>query len=55
MEVVEPVVVEPVCAEPTLLYSDVVYNEICTADAPCGRCMGECDSDAHCAEGLVCF
>lgn len=29
--------------------------EICHSDNPCGICMGDCDHDGHCADGLVCF
>eukprot|EP00934_Nitzschia_sp_Nitz4_P003569 Nitzschia sp. Nitz4//scaffold66_size103028//32655//37048//NITZ4_004495-RA/size103028-processed-gene-0.116-mRNA-1//-1//CDS//3329556341//3559//frame0 len=27
----------------------------CTPEAPCGKCMGDCDTDSDCADGLVCY
>eukprot|EP00934_Nitzschia_sp_Nitz4_P009064 Nitzschia sp. Nitz4//scaffold21_size171442//115904//118824//NITZ4_002178-RA/size171442-augustus-gene-0.188-mRNA-1//1//CDS//3329542462//9054//frame0 len=27
----------------------------CSADEPCGECMGDCDSDADCMDGLYCY
>jgi hypothetical protein len=27
----------------------------CTSSAPCAECAGDCDSDADCAAGLVCY
>ena len=31
------------------------YERECTEDEPCGVCMGDCDDDSHCADGLTCF
>jgi len=53
MDPVEPIAPEDPCS-PIVLYSDVVYNDICTADTPCERCMGECDADTDCAGSLLC-
>lgn len=27
----------------------------CSAESPCSMCVGDCDSDAECADGLSCF
>jgi len=37
----------------TIGYLD--YARECTVEAPCGACEGDCDGNAHCQEGLLCF
>ena len=27
----------------------------CTSEAPCGMCMGDCDNDNDCMDGLICY
>ena len=28
---------------------------LCTSEAPCGMCMGDCDTDSDCMDGLICY
>lgn len=32
----------------------LAYSDSCSPDAPCDKCVGDCDSDSDCIDSLVC-
>lgn len=46
---------EPASGTSNTLVDTVLNNGQCIPEQPCGRCVGDCDSDDDCQNGLLCF